>query len=83
MQPFLFAIWFLLEKDYIQVDVEDTGIGIDPEDHEKIIQEFSQLESPHTKQYEGTGLGLTLNKRLVELHGGCIWMRSKKSNNKS
>jgi PAS domain S-box-containing protein len=64
--------------DYLQLDVEDNGIGIDLEDREKIFSEFYQLESPHTKHYEGTGLGLALSKRLAELHGGHIFLKSEK-----
>ena len=59
------------------ISVEDTGIGIRPEDMPKLFKEFSQIESGYSKTYEGTGLGLALTKRLVELHGGEIWVESK------
>jgi signal transduction histidine kinase len=62
---------------YIEISVEDTGIGIRPEDMFKLFKEFSQIESGYAKTYEGTGLGLALTKRLVELHGGKIWVESK------
>ncbi len=68
---------------YLQVEVEDTGIGISPEDQGKIFQEFSQVEAPLTKQYEGTGLGLALCRHLVKLHGGHIWFRSEKGSGSS
>jgi signal transduction histidine kinase len=52
--------------------VRDTGIGIKPEDLSRLFQDFVQLERVETKRHEGTGLGLALTKRLVELHGGRI-----------
>ena len=59
------------------IEVKDTGIGIDPRDHEVIFDEFSQLDSSQSRQYEGTGLGLSLTKKLVEMHDGRIWMESE------
>ena len=58
------------------VSVSDTGIGIAEEDMPRIWREFEQVESPYTRQHGGTGLGLPLTKRLVELHGGRIWTES-------
>ena len=58
------------------ISVADTGIGIDPKDHEIIFEEFMQIDSSQSRQYEGTGLGLALSKKLVELHGGKIWIES-------
>ena len=63
--------------DYIEITIEDTGIGIKQEDLQKLFKEFSQLSSPYDKQFEGTGLGLALTKKLVELHGGRIWVESE------
>lgn len=65
------------EKDFIEVKVTDTGIGIDPEDYPKIFVEFSQVDSSYSRKYEGTGLGLALTKKLVEMHGGKIGFESK------
>jgi signal transduction histidine kinase len=56
----------------IEISVADTGIGIKPEDMPRLFEEFTQLEAPITKKYQGTGLGLALTKKLVELHGGNI-----------
>ncbi|MEW6714200.1 MAG: PAS domain S-box protein [Nitrospirota bacterium] len=61
----------------ILISVADTGIGIAPENMEKLFQPFQQIESTLTKKYEGTGLGLSLCKNFVELHGGRIWVESE------
>jgi Amt family ammonium transporter len=60
----------------VEISVTDTGIGIKAEDLPKLFQSFTQLEPVFTKQYQGTGLGLALTKRLVELHGGQVWAES-------
>jgi signal transduction histidine kinase len=60
------------ESSWLELSVTDTGIGIRAEDLPRLFRMFSQLESPLTKRYEGTGVGLALAKRLVELHGGTI-----------
>lgn len=65
------------DREGIEVSVTDTGIGIAADDFPKLFQEFSQLSSPYTKEHEGTGLGLILSKRLVELHGGRIGVSSE------
>ncbi len=58
--------------DFIEIVVEDTGVGISPEDHKKLFQPFQQLGATLTKKAAGTGLGLSLCKKFVELHGGRI-----------
>jgi PAS domain S-box-containing protein len=66
------------DSDFIEISVADTGIGIKEEDLPRLFGEFTQLnQSVLTKEYEGTGLGLALTKRLVELHGGKIWVESE------
>jgi signal transduction histidine kinase len=60
-----------------EISVSDTGIGIAPEDQPKIFEEFRQVGSDNAKKVEGTGLGLTLAKKFVELHGGRIWVESE------
>ncbi len=62
--------------DAIVIAVRDTGIGIAPEDHEAVFEEFRQVGRHYTNKQEGTGLGLTLTKKFVELHGGRIWVES-------
>ena len=59
------------------IRVRDTGIGIPPEHHERIFRAFEQVDSSHARQKQGTGLGLALTKRLVELHGGSIEITSE------
>ncbi|MEO7742606.1 MAG: ATP-binding protein [Usitatibacter sp.] len=57
--------------------VSDTGIGIAPEDHAKVFEEFRQVGTDYARKAEGTGLGLTLTRRLIELHGGTIRVESE------
>jgi signal transduction histidine kinase len=61
----------------IRIRVADTGIGIKPEDLEKLFRPFTQVETGLTRQYEGTGLGLSISKRLVSLMGGEIDVKSE------
>lgn len=67
---------WLPDGDWIILTVIDTGIGIAPEDQVKIFDQFSQADSTSTREYDGIGLGLPTAKKLVELHGGIIWLRS-------
>jgi signal transduction histidine kinase len=61
----------------VEISVSDTGIGIAPEDQAAIFEEFRQVGSDEARKLEGTGLGLTLAKKFVELHGGRIWVDSE------
>jgi PAS domain S-box-containing protein len=61
----------------LRVAVSDTGIGIKTEDQERVFKEFEQVDSSYGRQQQGTGLGLALTKRLVEMHGGRIWVESE------
>ena len=61
----------------VEISVSDTGIGISPEDQSKIFEEFRQVGGDYAHKREGTGLGLTLAKKFVELHGGKIWVESE------
>jgi PAS domain S-box-containing protein len=63
--------------EYLEVTVADTGIGVHPRDHERIFAEFEQVDSSYGRQQQGTGLGLALSKRLIELHGGQIRIESE------
>jgi signal transduction histidine kinase/putative methionine-R-sulfoxide reductase with GAF domain len=59
------------------ISVHDTGIGIAREDQAAVFEEFRQVGRDYTRKQEGTGLGLTLTKKFVELHGGRIWLESE------
>ena len=61
----------------VYIRIKDTGIGIPPDKLESIFQAFSQVDSSTTRKVGGTGLGLPISRRLVELHGGKLWAESK------
>ena len=63
-------------RDRIEVAVADTGIGIPPDALHRIFERFQQVEDPMTRRYGGMGLGLSIVKGLVELHGGKVWAES-------
>jgi two-component system sensor histidine kinase/response regulator len=65
------------QKTYLRFEITDTGIGISVEDIDKLFQAFMQVDSDLNRQYEGMGLGLTLVKRIVELHGGDVGVTSQ------
>ena len=60
----------------MRIAVKDTGIGIPAGQLETIFQEFAQVDSSATRKVGGTGLGLPISRRLVELHGGRLWAES-------
>jgi signal transduction histidine kinase len=67
-----------IEKPHLlQCSVIDNGIGISPQDQQKIFEEFGQAQQNPTENARGVGLGLSIAKRLVELHGGNIWVVSE------
>ncbi|WP_420348499.1 PAS-domain containing protein [Pelagibius sp.] len=67
----------MLGSGGLRVQVKDTGIGIAEEDIAKAMAPFGQVDSSLSRKYEGTGLGLPLTRRLVDLHGGCLTLASK------
>ena len=60
----------------VLVEVGDSGVGIAPEHHDLIFREFAQVDASPSRSHHGTGLGLTIARKLVELHGGRIWVES-------
>ena len=64
-------------NDMAQVLIIDTGIGISKKDQKKLFQPFMQADASASRQFEGTGLGLALTKRFVEMHGGKVWIESE------
>jgi PAS domain S-box-containing protein len=67
----------LSAEDELILEVSDTGIGMREEDLHRVLEPFVQVENELTRRYEGTGLGLSLSKQLIELHGGRIGIVSK------
>jgi signal transduction histidine kinase len=59
------------------VSVRDTGPGISTADQAKLFQEFQQADNAITRKKGGTGLGLAISKRIIEMHGGRIWVESQ------
>jgi len=66
-----------LEKEVVRLQVSDTGTGIAPEDLATVFEEFTQVDASLTRKHEGSGLGLALTRRLVQLHGGQIEVESE------
>jgi len=64
-------------RKFVRISVTDTGIGLKHEDQERIFNVFEQIETSASRKYQGTGLGLSLTKHLIELHGGRIWVESE------
>jgi PAS domain S-box-containing protein len=64
------------EGDWLSFSVADTGIGISPENQKKLFQKFSQVDDSSTRKYGGTGLGLTISKKLAEMMGGGMTLES-------
>ena len=63
-------------SDYIEITFQDTGLGIPPEELENVFKEFYQVEQHLTRTYGGLGLGLSVARGIVQLHGGKIWANS-------
>jgi diguanylate cyclase (GGDEF)-like protein/PAS domain S-box-containing protein len=69
--------FFSGKNKFLILAVKDSGIGIKREDMDRIFSEFEQVDNGLSRKYEGTGLGLALTKRLIELHGGEIFVESE------
>jgi signal transduction histidine kinase len=64
------------DGEQFRIEVQDTGIGIKPEDEHRLFIEFQQLDASTAKKFAGSGLGLALTKRLVEAQGGTVGVQS-------
>ena len=69
-------IYVYKREDVAEFIVRDNGIGIAEQDQKKVFVEFEQVDSSYTREYEGTGLGLPLVKKMVEMHGGSVYLKS-------
>lgn len=65
------------QTHWVLISVKDSGIGIKESDHHKVFEEFRQIDSGTNRKYGGTGLGMAISKRIVEMHGGRIWLNSR------
>ncbi|MFC1513448.1 ATP-binding protein [candidate division KSB1 bacterium] len=65
------------DGEMLKISVSDTGIGIPEENFENIFKSFEQVDASTVREYQGAGLGLSVTKQLVELHGGKIWVESE------
>jgi signal transduction histidine kinase len=68
---------FLRADGMLQVDVEDTGVGISPEQQQRLFRRFYRADNPLRGETDGAGLGLSIARSFVELHGGELWVRSE------
>ncbi|MFQ5887703.1 MAG: ATP-binding protein [Candidatus Hydrothermarchaeales archaeon] len=66
------------EAGFVKISVKDTGIGISEKDKKKVFDKFFQADGSITRRYPGVGIGLAIVKSYVEVHGGKIWIKSKK-----
>jgi signal transduction histidine kinase len=71
------AVWVERKGDDLLYHVSDTGIGIPQEEMKNIFTEFKQVDTAITREFSGTGLGLNITKKFVEMHGGRIWVESE------
>jgi hypothetical protein len=65
------------KRSFARIAVQDTGIGLAADKLDLIFGAFDQVETSRSRMFQGTGLGLALTKRFVELHGGTIWAESE------
>ena len=66
-----------MDSSALLVSVADTGIGIAEEDYDSVFEEFQQVDSSATREIQGTGLGIPISRRIIEMHGGRLWMESE------
>jgi signal transduction histidine kinase len=68
---------FACDDEMVEISVKDSGIGLVAENQERIFNPFEQADSDKNRKFQGTGLGLSLTKKFVELHNGFIWVQSE------
>src|SRR3569623_191504 len=73
----LFPLQDSQHREFLEIGVHDTGIGMSAQSLQELFEPFTQIDSSHTRQYEGTGLGLAMVRRLAELHGGGAMVQSE------
>jgi signal transduction histidine kinase len=61
----------------VRIAIQDTGIGIPAEEQQRVFEEFYRAENARTTERDGTGLGLSFARQVIERHGGNIWVESK------
>ncbi len=66
-----------VDTRFLQIEVEDSGIGIPADQQAAVFEEFRQVDGSSTREFQGTGLGLAITRRLVAMHGGRIWLSSE------
>jgi len=71
---------FACDDEMVEISVKDSGIGLLSEDQERIFNPFEQADSDKNRKFQGTGLGLSLTRKFVELHNGFIWVQSEGEN---
>jgi two-component system, chemotaxis family, CheB/CheR fusion protein len=70
-------LYFSEDEQHWLCEIEDTGIGIEKDKQSQIFTEFYQVDNTYSRKFEGTGLGLSVTQKLIELHGGKIWVESE------
>jgi signal transduction histidine kinase len=70
-------VWVERRQDLLRYRVSDTGIGIPQDQLENVFAEFRQVDAAITREFGGSGLGLNITKKIVEMHGGRIWVESE------
>ena len=66
-----------IKINFLQICVSDTGVGINPEDRDRIFSIFEQEDMSSKRMFNGTGMGLAMSRKLVGLHKGLIWVESE------
>lgn len=72
------VVWMRRHEDQVEVDIQDFGIGIAEEHHQRIFERFYQVTDPRENTYPGLGIGLFIARAIVERHGGRLWLESRK-----